>query len=177
MCYAKPGPRCTSHARKSLIAAQLAYTSVRSFENFEKMKIAQADYDMTPGGQRELLKTIMQDGDETGLLNTRLTYGRQMRALALAAIKSEDQGDNDNHTEPSEHEDRLAKIRSQNNESTQRLLLIEKYIGSINAPGMKDHSLRELGRMRSMLSHPAARNEDSQVLTELITKALEKNES
>lgn len=177
MCYAKPGPRCTSHARNQLIAAQVAYATDRSFENFEKLKVAQAEYDMTPGGQRELLKTIMKDGDETGLLNTRLTYGRQMRLLALAAIKTDDQGDNDNHAEQTERNKQLDAIRESNTPSAERLALIERYITSVNEPGMKEHSLRELSRIRSMLQHPTARNENTPVLTEIIDEELNKHPS
>lgn len=49
MCYAKPGPRCSKHAREKLIKA-------RATENKEEIEQAMREYYLTPDGIREVEK-------------------------------------------------------------------------------------------------------------------------
>lgn len=95
MCYAKPGPRCTPHAKKLLDKAVAEAVEEQTFTTFEAMKHAQEDYDRTPGGQAELREKIDQETDERKRrkFEDRLEYGIESRRLALDEIKARDHGD------------------------------------------------------------------------------------
>lgn len=103
MCYAKPGPRCSAHARASLVRAKQALKSTNKFTDPEqyfalKEKEAQArlDFDATPAGQKYLERRIVQYAhypDAKVEYEDRLALGKARRAAQLAALKSPDQGD------------------------------------------------------------------------------------
>lgn len=103
MCYAKPGPRCSAHARASLVRAKQALKKTNKFTDPEqylvlKEKEAQArlDFDATPAGQKYLARRIVQYSDHEGVkaeYEDRLALGKARRAAQLAELKSPDQGD------------------------------------------------------------------------------------
>lgn len=96
MCYKKPGPRCTAHAKEALRRAATAFaTDTSSFEAYSDLRLAQDAYDQTPGGMRELERNIAttDDPQKQEALQLRLDEGRDRRAAALALIKMDDQGD------------------------------------------------------------------------------------
>lgn len=104
MCYKSPGPRCSYHAKKKLIAAKAELKEVgiskgmeeymRLKENVEK---AQLDFDSTPAGMAEIKLRIERGEDRRGDMRARLDYCQANRTAMLAAIKAEDKGDIDNH--------------------------------------------------------------------------------
>lgn len=54
MCYPKPGPRCSSHARKALVRATREYRNNPSEETKQARNKAIADFAMTPDGIAQL---------------------------------------------------------------------------------------------------------------------------
>lgn len=112
MCYAYPGPRCTPHARKQLLAAEemwaTAETNAERVAAMEVVKQAQLKYDATLGGQKELREQIERDGDPTGELALRLERGIKDRETSLALIKSAEKGDG----EEGEHITHIAGMRN-----------------------------------------------------------------
>lgn len=97
MCYPKPGPRCSAHARKKYFQAQaISRNEPYSFDNAEKLRQAQLEYYMTPAGMRELkrLISIDEDKDENEML---LDYCNAARQEALQKIKMIDIGDPEHH--------------------------------------------------------------------------------
>lgn len=103
MCYRKPGPRCSSHARANLKQAKQAWNETQSSDAYDKLKQAQKEYDMTPEGMSMLEGKIASTIDEATQeqLRNRLEYARVMRKAALDQIKAEDQGDTaDSHVLP-----------------------------------------------------------------------------
>lgn len=105
MCYPKPGPRCSSHAAKKLLQAELALknlkgdylTDTKAYAKYSdlKDKVAEAtlEYDATPAGQLYLKRRI--DTKQHPLTEYELRYelGVAHRAAALEAIKAQDLGD------------------------------------------------------------------------------------
>lgn len=112
MCYAYPGPRCTSHAFRQLQAAKEMWSSAKSSSEktraMEILQEAQLKYDATIGGQKELKDQIASTGDPNGNLALRLDRGAEDRATSLALIKSKDVGDK----EKSEHISHLDGMRN-----------------------------------------------------------------
>lgn len=50
MCYKKPGPRCTAHAKEALRRAAAAFVAdPTSFDGYSNLRLAQNAYDQTPG--------------------------------------------------------------------------------------------------------------------------------
>lgn len=54
MCYAKPGPRCSGHVQRDIKAAEAAYYSNPTAENFEVLSAAQDALMRTPEGIKKL---------------------------------------------------------------------------------------------------------------------------
>ena len=95
MCQAKPGPRCSDHARKQLAQATKAYEEAeqrgwRSWDERDQMartvREAKQDWDSTPAGQKELkakLKAAEADGStnqwEASEFQRRIDEGKQRR--------------------------------------------------------------------------------------------------
>lgn len=114
MCYPKPGPRCSNHARKRYITAksivkqaQQEGFGVSYFQASENLKKAEMEFYMTPAGFRELERRIsVQDNvaKHTMLLET----SRAARAEMLKKINTEDQGDTEHKTV---YRDGLSKAR------------------------------------------------------------------
>jgi hypothetical protein len=106
MCYPKPGPRCSAHAKAryvKLLQEQRAAINAGklTWEDSRKLKAAvdkaELDYDSTPVGQAHLKLRIQQGEDCTGALAERLDNARALRILQLQAIKAADNGDINNH--------------------------------------------------------------------------------
>lgn len=59
MCYPKPGPRCSAHAKTSLDKAAAAYqANPDDFAAYEAYQKAQNEYDLTPAGLRTIENQI-----------------------------------------------------------------------------------------------------------------------
>lgn len=105
MCYKHPGPRCTNHARKTLVKADTALRGFRMYDRNvardgdeymvlkQRADQAQQDFDATPGGQADLRRQIAEGRDTNGELAMRLELGIARRKEMLAAVKSVDKGD------------------------------------------------------------------------------------
>jgi len=92
MCYPKPGPRCSAHARNKYIQAKAAARRDRSFDTTVSVREAEAEFYTTPAGFRELKRLI--DRDEDAVRNRELLiHYKQVRAEQLAAINAKDDGD------------------------------------------------------------------------------------
>lgn len=115
MCYRKPGPRCSAHAREALQKAKAAYSRNPDTNTYEALRKAEEDFDATPEGQRELseaMEKLDESSAEYTKLQERLAYGAKSRELALRAIKSEDKGDVGNHDDdPTERLKTLAPAK------------------------------------------------------------------
>lgn len=103
MCYPKPGPRCSSHAKKRYIMLRQKFQSMRGSFTWEEhnsmqeeVDAAELDFDSTPVGQARLELKIKQ-GDRRGEIKERLENARELRRLQLEAIKAQDLGDIRNH--------------------------------------------------------------------------------
>lgn len=104
MCYKKPGPRCSYHAKKKLREAKAnlkekgfgsgmeVYTQAK-----EEVEAAQLDYDSTPAGMAEMKLKIERGEDHNGAIKARLDYCQANRKAMLAKVKAEEQGDIYNH--------------------------------------------------------------------------------
>jgi hypothetical protein len=106
MCYPKPGPRCSAHAKAkyvSLLQKQKAARDSNSltWEQSQHLKTAvnaaELDYDSTPVGQARLELRIKQGMSRDGDIEERLENARALRAMQLQAVKAEDAGDVHNH--------------------------------------------------------------------------------
>lgn len=110
MCYKKPGPRCSSHAKARLLKAEQAVKDAYesdddiSWEDLHAMKeevrAAEMDFDATPAGMKYLELRIAQDhGGKRHVdeYKERLRNGKELRKLQLEAIKETDKGDPDTH--------------------------------------------------------------------------------
>lgn len=95
MCYPKPGPRCSKHAKDHLRKAVKAYKKNPSLDARENLQEARDQFDATPEGIAELEKQIEKTpGDER--LSERLEAGKARRKMSLDALKlSRDYGDVD----------------------------------------------------------------------------------
>lgn len=105
MCYKLPGPRCSHHATLAYQRARVRWVEVETTGTdeqrlvaMEALKKAEADYEMTPAGQRELQALISAGLDRNGDLALQLERGKVLRAAALAQIKAKDRGDVNNHS-------------------------------------------------------------------------------
>lgn len=104
MCYKKPGPRCSYHAKKKLREAK-AKLKETGFDHGmevyakakEEVEAAQLDYDSTPAGMGEMKLRIERKEDRNGAIAARLDYCKANREAMLAKVKAEEQGDIYNH--------------------------------------------------------------------------------
>lgn len=104
MCYKYPGPRCSYHAKKQLIAVKakrdekVGKMTMEEYARFQSsIDKAQLDFDSTPAGMAVLELSIERGEDETGEIAARLDYCRANRKAMLASIKAADEGDTGNH--------------------------------------------------------------------------------
>lgn len=97
MCYKKPGPRCSGHARKALRKAQVAYQKDTNYDNYVAMRKAQEEYDLTPAGQKDITAQMEAESnfEKRYMLQQRLEHAVEARQEALRAINESDQGDVD----------------------------------------------------------------------------------
>lgn len=107
MCYPSPGPRCSSHAAKTLARAQIACQHAAfedGIEHEEKMKElnrlikrrdnAQLEFNATPAGM-EILKQGMEAGDANTQERAKLAYkeARALRTKRLRLVKMREAGE------------------------------------------------------------------------------------
>lgn len=99
MCYAAPGPRCTSHVKAELDRAVNHVLELENTDATDKdlktarraITVKMSEYDATPGGIKDLKKQITQarssqmDGRAQRALRTRLERGETTHAAALEA--------------------------------------------------------------------------------------------
>ena len=106
MCYPKPGPRCSAHAKERYIMLRHKQRALKrkpgdSFDEYlalqEEIDAAELDYDSTPVGQARLELRLKQEMDYNGEIAERLAKVKEMRRLQLAAVKAQDAGDIFNH--------------------------------------------------------------------------------
>lgn len=110
MCYPKPGPRCSAHARTSLLRAKDRVMGASPFDNPEHyMKMKEAEkkakdsFDATPAGQRYLKRRIVQGMDKDGSYAARLELGKLRREEMLKEFK-DNQTVEDSHSFTEEEE-------------------------------------------------------------------------
>lgn len=84
MCYRKPGPRCSAHAKKELMAAQATWKAEYSDETFAALVKAEEAYFATPSGWKYLESRYEQDNDERFL--KLLEEGKDRRAHQLQLL-------------------------------------------------------------------------------------------
>lgn len=108
MCYAAPGPRCSSHAKARYIALRQKRSELLKAkgDNWDALAAVEAeiadaelDYDSTPVGQARLELRIKQGMDYDGVETEKLANARELRKRQLAAIKAKDVGDIHEHNE------------------------------------------------------------------------------
>lgn len=90
MCYPKPGPRCSAHAKKTLNTAAFNYQVEPNIFTYETLQEAQADFDSTPAGQKHLrakMSAAKANSDEYFEYQNRLALGAEKRSQALAAYE------------------------------------------------------------------------------------------
>jgi predicted kinase len=93
VCYAKPGPRCTRHAREKVEKALDRYNRARANGNdaslrdaATKLAVARDEYWSTPGGQEDLTRLMEKAIDDEQrdkyqrLLDTGITTRREQKA-------------------------------------------------------------------------------------------------
>lgn len=102
MCYPKPGPRCSSHARARLTAAQNTYNTATAANDDDAaaearhdLIVAAREYQATPDGMADLENNIeavsSQPTPDIGLLtrlNEALLQGRATRRSQMAAYRA-----------------------------------------------------------------------------------------
>lgn len=99
MCYPKPGPRCSNHARIAFSKAR--YALKETFPRTDEVKLqfveAELQFHMTPAGMRELERLIREKVPHTQDSRfdpaERLAYCKEARKQALADLKAKDKGD------------------------------------------------------------------------------------
>lgn len=111
MCYAKPGPRCSAHARERLRVTTLEYDSDPTLDNFSKLQDASFQFNMTPAGQQLLLTKIQwsRDKEKRAILQQEYDHAVTSRRLALLSIKAEDVGDFLTEDEVASRDSRVSK--------------------------------------------------------------------
>ena len=94
MCYKKPGPRCSAHASALLRAAKEAYEESKTQDNYNVLREASHQFNMTPRGQDGLRQKIYNStAEEKIILQEELAHGIKARRLALDRIATDDCGD------------------------------------------------------------------------------------
>lgn len=90
MCYPKPGPRCSSHARNALIKARADYEANPTAENKAEWEEAVKDYALTPEGIAKLREQGKDKEAEIAERQRDLKIARYKdEALAKKAISPE----------------------------------------------------------------------------------------
>lgn len=90
MCYASPGPRCSTHAVRALKEALEKFEYDQTPETYGKVMSARLDFETTPGGWRSLQTKIDASNSdaEKAEFETRLTEGQARRQEALSAYNA-----------------------------------------------------------------------------------------
>jgi ADP-ribosyltransferase exoenzyme len=106
MCYARPGPRCSSHAAQALAKAQIACEE-SMFSNPDRATIertikrrdkALAEFNATPVGLAILQSQVTHGtGYEKERSELDLAQAKALREYQLSAIAAEDRGDTGSH--------------------------------------------------------------------------------
>lgn len=106
MCYPKPGPRCSAHAKERYIMLRHKQRDLTKKKNYsfdeycaiqDEINAAELDFDSTPVGQARLELRLKQEVDYNGEIAERLAAVKEMRRLQLEAVKAQDSGDIYNH--------------------------------------------------------------------------------
>ena len=99
MCYPKPGPRCSGHAKQKVVSTHKKMMEAQDKDDVESYvsaadehALAQQDYDMTPKGQQALLTAIENTGDKDYKLRNRQERGALKRAEALKKMGRKTKG-------------------------------------------------------------------------------------
>jgi hypothetical protein len=101
MCYPKPGPRCSASAAAKVATARKACfvylkeksraTDKSNYNDFESLmkivKQAQAEYEITPAGIKELERSVAQYPDSKSNIN-KLAEAKTLRAARISAAKA-----------------------------------------------------------------------------------------
>ena len=81
MCYPKPGPRCSAHAKKALRKAVKSHRRQMSYASFEALKKAEQDYKSSPAGIKALEKQYQKTGSLVDLAHLESAKNRRQKAL------------------------------------------------------------------------------------------------
>lgn len=88
MCYPKPGPRCSAHARQALERATAMYQENETYENFEKVEAARSEFLSTPAGFKVLEEQYQNSQDP--MVKIMLEERRNKRQQQLRALGATD---------------------------------------------------------------------------------------
>lgn len=91
MCYPKPGPRCSNHAKKAYNKAQVDYKKDNTPENKEALVKATRDFMTTPAGIKTLERLAERENDKENKqrLTSQAQKAREARKKAIDAYKKE----------------------------------------------------------------------------------------
>lgn len=90
MCYPKPGPRCSAHAKASLKRAIKTFNKDQTDENYAAYQDAKADFYATPAGFAELEKEYKKTKDPKVLEYLQDRQAHRDRALRAIGVKEEE---------------------------------------------------------------------------------------
>lgn len=108
MCYKKPGPRCSTVARRTLDTANKNVDALVEAKSpaedilvaLEALKEARDEYDMTTEGIKRLKELAVNNNEDNAhYIVNRLAVAEANRSAALAKLKTEDLGDVENAEE------------------------------------------------------------------------------
>ncbi len=99
MCYKKPGPRCSSHAKIAWDKSKSDYLAEPTFDTYKEMRDAEEEFYLTPAGQ-QLIKSQISEAksyEDKYDLTQKLENVIKLRQSKLDQIKSQDKGDVGDH--------------------------------------------------------------------------------
>lgn len=96
MCYPKPGPRCSHHARKEVKAAKEAYDTTPTEATYYRFRQAQEDALSSPAGLRQLKKKQSETHSADDI--ERYEHYKRIRDEKIAAYKASLEGNKDEPT-------------------------------------------------------------------------------
>lgn len=90
MCYPKPGPRCSAHAKKAYSQARIAFANNNTEENKQALYKASREFMTTPAGIKSLerLAEREEDPENSAQFQKQASKARKMRQEAIDAYKS-----------------------------------------------------------------------------------------
>lgn len=166
MCYAKPGPRCSSHATAILEKAEAAYRADPSEKNHKEYTLALEEYKTSPVGIKNLKNSGQEDAAKY-YQGKRAERIKAFREMVAAKEESEEEAEAQQQTEPSylhrvpaqsfddvNHQVALANRRLARNGIEERFEIVdvEHYTESRENP---DGSRRQRDMVSYRLNHPA----------------------